>query len=194
MSTPPNNPYAHNPDDDESAAGESVNGNSGSSPYGPPPTNPYGTPPSGAPGPYDQPPSYGQIPTYGQSPYGGQSSIGGQLPYSGQEPFNQQPYGGQPPYGAQHPYTTGPYTGGGMGWGVNTSKNSLGGWALGTGIAGVVCCGISGIAAIILGSMSRTAADQGLANNKGMGTAGLVLGIVGVAMWGIGLFARNAYF
>jgi hypothetical protein len=62
-------------------------------------------------------------------------------------------------------------------------KNDLGVWALVTGILSYVFCPlVLGIVAIIVGTMSRRAADQGLANNRGMGTAGLILGWVNVAL------------
>lgn len=64
-------------------------------------------------------------------------------------------------------------------------KNSLGGWALGLGIAGLVCCGVfTGIPAIILGYNGMQAADQGRATNKGVATAGLVLGVISI-VWTI---------
>lgn len=62
-------------------------------------------------------------------------------------------------------------------------KNDLGVWALVTGILSYVFCPlVLGIAAIVTGTMSRRAADQGLANNRGMGTAGLILGWINVAL------------
>lgn len=181
MSVPPSNPYGHDPSKNENEPDGSDAPSSGASPYGPATPNPYGAP-SPYQGGYEQPPTP-------QSPYGTQPPYGGQAPHSGQQPFGAQPpYAGQPfnqqPY-ASGPYTGGPYAGGGMGWGGNTSKNQLGGWALGLGIAGVVCCGPAGIAAIVLGVQSRAAADQGLATNKGMGTAGMALGITAVALWAI---------
>lgn len=67
-------------------------------------------------------------------------------------------------------------------------KNDLGVWALVTGILSYVMCPLLlGIAAIITGTMSRRAADEGLANNRGMGTAGLVLGWVNVALSILGI-------
>ena len=56
-------------------------------------------------------------------------------------------------------------------------KNSLGGWALGLGIASFVCCGIfTGIPAIIVGFLGMQAANEGRATNKGMSIAGIILG------------------
>jgi hypothetical protein len=67
-------------------------------------------------------------------------------------------------------------------------KNDLGVWSLVTGILSFVFCPlILGIAAIITGNMSRKAADQGLANNRGMGTAGLVLGWINVVLVALGI-------
>lgn len=104
------------------------------------------------------------------------------------------PYGGyeqQPGYQPQQPsYPNGMHTSSGMGWGANTSKNSLGGWALGLGIAGALCCGPVAIGGIITGNLGRKAADDGLATNRGMATTGMVIGIVGVCLWGTALMLR----
>ena len=126
------------------------------------------------PGPYDpnQPDPYGQQPQ-GQQPYG-------QQPY-GQQPYGQQPYG-QQPYGQGYNPPAG-YSG--------TQKNNLGVWALVLGIVGF-CCGPLGIGAIILGRQSQQAADRGEANNRGLGTAGFVLGVIVVAFWILGLVLRAA--
>ncbi|MFE7509594.1 DUF4190 domain-containing protein [Promicromonospora sp. NPDC057488] len=83
------------------------------------------------------------------------------------------PYGqpGGPTAAPQYGYTQTP------------PKNDLGVWALVTGILSYVFCPLLlGIAAIITGTMSRRAADEGLANNRGMGTAGLILGWINVAL------------
>ena len=62
-------------------------------------------------------------------------------------------------------------------------KNSLGGWALGLGIASLVCCSIvTGIPAIIVGYMGMQAANEGRATNKGMSIAGIVLSVVGTVL------------
>ncbi len=91
---------------------------------------------------------------------------------------NQNPYGGQGgdpnayPQGAGGMYAPGvsPFT-------QSTEKNSLGGWALGLGIASIVCCGLfTGIPALICGFMGMQAANEGRATNKGMAIAGMVLG------------------
>ncbi|NCT89827.1 DUF4190 domain-containing protein [Cellulomonas sp. APG4] len=56
------------------------------------------------------------------------------------------------------------------------------------GILGVVCCGFfAGIPAIILGNKSKAAAAQGLANNGGMGQAGVVLGWIAIVLGIIGV-------
>ncbi len=64
--------------------------------------------------------------------------------------------------------------------------NQVGVWALVTGILGF-CCGPIGIAAIILGRKSQSAAAQGTATNGGLGTAGFILGCVAVVLWVINL-------
>ena len=62
-------------------------------------------------------------------------------------------------------------------------KNSLGGWALGLGIASLVCCSIvTGIPAIIVGYMGMQAANEGRATNKGMSIAGIVLSVAGTVL------------
>jgi hypothetical protein len=67
-------------------------------------------------------------------------------------------------------------------------KNDLAVWSLVTGILSFVFCPLLlGIAAIVTGTMSRKAADQGLANNRGMGTAGLILGWINVALVVLGI-------
>jgi hypothetical protein len=67
-------------------------------------------------------------------------------------------------------------------------KNDLAVWSLVTGILSYVMCPLLlGIAAIITGTMGRRAADEGLANNRGMATAGLVLGWINVALTVIGV-------
>ncbi|WP_136313500.1 MULTISPECIES: DUF4190 domain-containing protein [Actinomyces] len=110
-----------------------------------------------------------------------------------QNPGNNQGYpGGQPPQYQGGPNGQAPqYQGYNQpaGYGMNptamaTEKNSLGGWALGLGIASV-CCGIfTGIPAIILGYLGMQAANEGRANNKGMAIAGIVLGVLSI-VWSI---------
>lgn len=93
-------------------------------------------------------------------------------------PYQQTPYpqvpqgpvyaqGGQPnPYGVASP-----------------PKNNLGVWSLVLGILSVLGCGLfTGIAAIITGSKSRRAQQEGQANNGGMGLAGLILGWIGTVL------------
>ena len=75
---------------------------------------------------------------------------------------------------------------------MNTSKNTLGTWALVLGIVGIVCCGPAGIGAIIMGNQSKRAEADGLANNGSMGNVGWILGIVGVILWGVGLIVYLA--
>ena len=79
--------------------------------------------------------------------------------------YNQQPGG----------YGPGGY-GGGFGPRPD-EKNSLGGWALGLGIASFACCGVfTGIPAMILGFLGLQAANEGRATNKGMSIAGIIMG------------------
>ena len=89
-----------------------------------------------------------------------------------------------PPPAVPPPPPIPPPTPGYYGPAGNTSKNSLGIWALVLGIVSFVCCLglLTGVPAIILGTFSRKAADQGLATNRSLGTAGMVLGIVAVVL------------
>ncbi|MFD7022673.1 DUF4190 domain-containing protein [Promicromonospora sukumoe] len=162
------------------------------------------TPPT-QPLPGSTPPEPGASPTQplpGQ--YGAEQPPAGQPPYSqvpatpqepaGQRPAPQEPNPGPPggpdpadPYGqqgAQTPYGQPGAPAPQYGYTSATPpKNDLGVWALVTGILSFVFCPLLlGIAAIITGTMSRRAADEGLANNRGMGTAGLILGWVNVAL------------
>lgn len=74
------------------------------------------------------------------------------------------------------------------GYAPSPPKNDLAVWSLVTGILSFVFCPLLlGIAAIVTGTMSRRAADEGLANNRGMGTAGLILGWINVALVAIGI-------
>lgn len=104
--------------------------------------------------------------SYNQQP-GGYGPNGG--------PYNQQPAG----YG---PAGYGPAGYGPGGYGPRPDeKNSLGGWALGLGIASLVCCSIfTGIPAIILGVLGMQAANEGRATNKGMSIAGIVMGALSI--------------
>ncbi len=62
-------------------------------------------------------------------------------------------------------------------------KNSLGGWALGLGVAGFLCCSIfTGIPAIVVGFLGMQAANEGRATNKGMSIAGIVLGVLSIVL------------
>lgn len=67
-------------------------------------------------------------------------------------------------------------------------KNDLAVWSLITGILSYVMCPILlGVAAIITGTMARRAADEGLADNRGMATAGVILGWVNIALSVLGI-------
>ena len=82
------------------------------------------------------------------------------------------------PYpGGQYNPQPGGYVPGGFGPRPD-EKNSLGGWALGLGIASFVC----GIPAIIVGFLGMQAANEGRATNKGMSIAGIVLGILSIVL------------
>ena len=104
-----------------------------------------------------------------QDPYNGQNGPGSYPSDSGYPQYPNQP---QP----------GVYAPGMSPYGPSTEKNALGGWALGLGIASLVCCGLlTGIPAMVLGVLGIQAANEGRASNKGMAIAGLVLGVVSIA-------------
>lgn len=97
---------------------------------------------------------------------------------------SQQPDAGHPAASAQPGGASAPQ----YGYPQAPPKNDLGVWALVTGILGYVMCPlVLGIAAIITGTKSRRAADEGLANNRGMGTAGLILGWINVVLALLGI-------
>ena len=84
------------------------------------------------------------------------------------------------------PYAPAPYVVP-YGIGYNSSeKNSFGVASLVLGIVSFFCFGaITGILAIVFGVQGRKAADQGRANNKGVATAGMVLGIIATVIVGL---------
>ena len=86
----------------------------------------------------------------------------------------------------QYDQQPGGYGPGGYGGGFGPrpdEKNSLGGWALGLGIASFACCGVfTGIPAMILGFLGLQAANEGRATNKGMSIAGIVLGALSIVL------------
>lgn len=115
------------------------------------------------------------------------------VPYSG---VGQQPYSQayREPYSQQYPYpppSYGPYPpyGPGVYWGVpydprRYEANTLGGWALGLGIASIVAnCFyfglILGVPAIVVGVLGVGAANEGRASNKGLSIAGVATGAIG---------------
>ncbi len=130
-----------------------------------------------------------------QSPYHPQNQPSVPPPPAGQPPVPPPPSAppvGQPQYpsGQLQPYATGPqapyggpapqyvYT-------VTPPKNDLGVWSLVTGILSWILCPIVlGVVAIAMGHASKRAIKEGLANNSGMATAGLILGWINVGLIG----------
>lgn len=128
------------------------------------------------------------------------------------QPLPDQPYGAEPPAGTPQqptppapagPDVNAPYEQPGApaaygqpgapaapqyGYAPTPPKNDLAVWSLVSGILSFMICPLLlGIAAVITGTMSRKAADEGLANNRGMGTAGLILGWVNIGLVVIGI-------
>lgn len=125
----------------------------------------------------------GQYPT-GQYPTGqystGQYSTG---QYStGQYPSGQlQPH--VPQGQVQFQYGAPQY-----GYAPPPPKNDLGVWSLVTGILSWILCPlVLGIVAVATGNASRKAIRDGLANNTGAATAGLILGWINIALFGAGI-------
>lgn len=81
-----------------------------------------------------------------------------------------------------------PMTGGGP-----SSKATT---ALVLGILGLLCCGLLGIPAIIIGKQEMESIDQGLApvEGRGLAQAGFILGIVSLVLWAIGMLMWIAAF
>ena len=71
-----------------------------------------------------------------------------------------------------------PRSGGGYGGPPKTNSKSI--WALVLGILGMLCCGVLGIPALILGKQAQNEIDAsgGTQTGRGMATAGFVLGII----------------
>ena len=164
--TNPDNPFAQWPDQQP----EQQPGQPG---YG-------ATPPAGGASPSSGGAPYGS-PAYGQQPVYGQPAYGEQQPAYGQGQQQYPPYPGQYPAAPGYGYAQVPY--------VLYPKNSLGVWALVLGIASFVlsCAFVTGIPAIIIGRQGQRAADEGLANNRSLSTAGVVLGWVAVGMSVVGI-------
>jgi hypothetical protein len=185
--TSPENPFAapepgtDSPGSGEGSAAPSYGGGSEQAAYG----QQYGQPPHdqqayGQPG-YGQPqygqPGYGQ-PQYGQQQYGqqqyGQPGYG--QPGYGQPPYGQQPYGGPPQYGAPQPYGYGaPY-----GFGQSMRTNGM---AIASLVLGVLWIyWIGSILALVFGYIAKNQIKQRGEQGKGMATAGIVLGWIGIAV------------
>jgi hypothetical protein len=57
-----------------------------------------------------------------------------------------------------------------------TNKKAI--WSLVTGILGLLCCGLIGIAAIFLGQTAKKEIDASGEGGRGLATAGFVLGVI----------------
>lgn len=167
-----------------------------------PPTQPLPERPLGAEQPLsaEQPPADGPEPVEAAGSPAGQPEAAASYGQTESAPYAQQPSAQQASY-AQQPYpeqsypqqAATPYGQPGAqtaqyGYGATPPKNDLAVWSLITGILSYVACPLLlGIAAIVLGTMGRRAADEGLADNRGMATAGLILGWVNVALSLLGI-------
>jgi len=95
------------------------------------------------------------------------------------------PYGGQPPA-----YPPGGGYAGGYGAAV-PANNQKALWAMILGILGIVCCPIASIVALVLGIQSKKEieASGGAQGGIGQAQAGFILGIIGCALWALGIVA-----
>lgn len=66
-----------------------------------------------------------------------------------------------------------------------TNKKAI--WSLVTGIFGLLCCGLAGIAAIILGQQAKKEIAARGEGGGGMATAGVVLGVIALVWMVISL-------
>ncbi len=57
-----------------------------------------------------------------------------------------------------------------------TNKKAI--WSLVTGILGLLCCGLAGIAAIILGQSAKKEIATSGEGGSGLATAGVVIGVI----------------
>lgn len=95
------------------------------------------------------------------------------------------PQGGYSPYVSQNGYGGPAVPGGYGGWMASSRDNVKGTGSLIMGILSIVLCFSSlfgvglGVGAIVMGVQGRKAADGGTADNRGVSTGGLILGIVG---------------
>jgi hypothetical protein len=79
----------------------------------------------------------------------------------------------------------------------DTSGNIFGILALIAGIVSIVLCCVyaglwAGVPAIILGVVGKKKADAGQANNKTLANVGFILGIIGAALFVLGIILRLA--
>ncbi|WP_171170370.1 DUF4190 domain-containing protein [Streptomyces sp. I05A-00742] len=124
---------------------------------------------------------------YGQNSYGQpqQPQQPPQQPGYGYPGPGSQPQGGYPVAPPVQPYGAGPYAP------PMQMSNGMGTAGLVTGIIGAVCSLIVvfwlfglilGILGIVFGAVGRSKVSKGLANNRGSATAGIVLGVVALAL------------
>lgn len=121
-----------------------------------------------------QPPSYQPPPGYQPyppmpPPYG--SAPGGYGPPSYPDPYRYQYHGGYYPG-----YPGSEYLGGGYG-ALRAGTNTLAIASLVTSIAGVLCCGISSIVGIVLGTIALNQIKQTREEGYGLAVAGIVIGV-----------------
>ncbi len=145
------------------------------------PYRPTGEPAQPADPGAPQYPGTPQYPADPQDPAAPQQPTAPQYGQYAPPPEGQQTHPGYP---AAAPYPTAPQYGAQGGYVQAYPKNGLAIWSLVLGNAAFVlsCSFITGIPAIILGNKARQAAAEGLANNRGMATAVVVLGWVSVGL------------
>ena len=100
----------------------------------------------------------------------------GAVPPPGTPPPPPVPAATYPTYASPSPYGGQP---------VRQTQNGLGVAALVLSILGIVGCipFVGGVLGIVFGILGMKNADRGIATNKGMAKAGLIIGIVGLGLW-----------
>ncbi|GAB2983645.1 DUF4190 domain-containing protein [Nocardioides montaniterrae] len=142
-----------------------------SNPYGSAPQNPYAPPPAAPSAPYGQPPA---------APYGQPS-----VPPSPYEAPNANPYAAPPapPYGSA-PYGSAPYGQPGYQPLPTGKTDGISIAAMVTSIVGLLVC-LPAPVGIVLGFVGLSRTKQGRAGGRGFALTGVIVGFIGVLIWGV---------
>ena len=83
-------------------------------------------------------------------------------------------------YGTPPPPPPPPSYGAPMPGAAASGTNTKAVWSLVLGIVGLICCGILSIVALVLGLSARKEIDASGQGGRGLATAGIVLGAIGI--------------